>query len=221
MLPTSSVGRKLLMAFTGQVLVLFIIAHVAGNSTIFFSRLNAYAAGLKALPLLLWAFRSFLFAVAMLHIYLGIVLTLEDRTARPQGYAVSKHLRATFAGRNMIWTGAIIVAFLVYHLLHFTVQITNPALSAARNSDALGRPDVFLMVVKSFQQAGIVSLYLLSMIALGLHLLHGVQSSVQTWGLNSDRSLPWVEGTGRLTAVVLFLWYAAIPVVIVMGLLTG
>jgi succinate dehydrogenase / fumarate reductase, cytochrome b subunit len=218
MLPTSSIARKLLMALTGQALVLFVIIHAAGNSTIFFSKLNAYAAGLKALPLLLWAFRAFMFAVAALHIYLGIVLTLEDRNARPQGYAVSKHLRATFAGRNMIWTGTLIGAFLIYHLLHFTVQITNPSIAAARNADTLGRPDVFQMVVKSFQQAGIASLYLLSMIALGLHLLHGIQSSVQTWGLNNDRSLPLVEGTGRIAAAVLFLWYIAIPVVIVVGI---
>lgn len=216
--PKSTVGRKILMAVTGQMMVLFVIAHALGNSTIYFSDLNAYAASLRALPVLLWAIRVFLFALLCLHVYLGIVITLENRKAKPEAYAVADHLSATFAGRNMIWTGAIIGAFLVYHLLHFTIQVIYPQFSALRHLDALGRPDVFMMVVRSFRHIGIVSFYIISVAGLLLHLSHGIQSSFQTWGLNNDRTMPYFTRGGTAAAVVLFLGYAAIPVVIVMGI---
>ena len=218
LLPKSTVGRKLLMAFTGQVLILFIIFHVLGNSTVYFSAINAYAAGLKALPYLVWPFRLILFAVFVLHVAYGIILKLENRAARPQRY-VSGHQRSTVAGRNMVWTGIVIGLFLIYHLMHFTIQVTNPEISAANNVDAMGRSDVFMMVVLSLQDHGIVALYALGVIALGLHLFHGIQSSFQTWGLNSDRSFPVVTRGGMIAAVVVFLGYAAIPVVIVAGIL--
>ena len=219
MLPTSSVARKLLMAFTGQMMVLFVIAHVAGNSTIFFGTLNSYAAHLHDLPLLLWPFRSFMAAMLALHVVYGIILTLENSAARPQKYIKTRHQESTVASRMMIWTGLLIAAFLVYHLLQFTFQVTDPASAALRNPDSLGRPDVTMMVLKTFTVRNIASAYVLAMIALGLHLLHGIQSSIQTWGLNSDRSFPFVTAGGKTAAVILFLAYIAIPVVIVMGLL--
>jgi len=208
-----------MMAATGQLLVLFIILHVLGNSTIYFGWLNAYAAHLHALPPLLWSFRLGMIALFSLHLFFAIVLTLENSAARPQPYLVKKNLESTFAGRNMIWTGAIIGAFLIYHLLHFTFQVTNPAIAAVRNPDSLGRPDVFLMVVKSFHNIGISAVYLIAVIALWLHLSHGIQSSFQTWGLNSDGSFPVVKGGGAAAAIILFIAYVAIPVVIVAGIL--
>jgi succinate dehydrogenase / fumarate reductase cytochrome b subunit len=207
------------MAATGQLLVLFIILHVLGNSTIYFGWLNAYAAHLHALPPLLWSLRLGMIALFSLHLFFAIVLTLENSAARPQPYLVKKNLESTFAGRNMIWTGAVIGVFLIYHLLHFTFQVTNPAIAAVKHPDSLGRPDVFLMVVRSFQNIGISASYLIAVFALWLHLSHGIQSSVQTWGLNSDRSFPVVKGGGAAIAVVLLLAYAAIPIVIVTGLL--
>jgi len=207
------------MAVTGQMMVLFVIIHLLGNTTIYFSNLNAYAAALHALPIPLWLIRLFMAAMLCLHVYLGIVVTLENKKAKPQSYAVTNHLSTTFAGRNMIWTGSVVGAFLVYHLLHFTFQIIDPAVSAIRNTDSLGRPDVLMMVVRSFQDAGIVSLYVTSVAGLLLHLSHGIQSSFQTWGLNNDRTLPMFVKAGTTTAVILFLGYAAIPLVIVMGLL--
>jgi succinate dehydrogenase / fumarate reductase cytochrome b subunit len=215
----STVGRKLLMAATGQMMVLFVIAHVLGNSTIYFSNLNAYAAALRALPFLLWTVRVTMFAMLCLHVYLGIVITLENRAAKPQSYVVNNHLSATFAGRNMIWTGTIIGAFLAYHLLHFTIQVIYPGLAASTHPDALGRPDVFMMVVRGFQHIGIAGLYVFSVAALLLHLTHGIQSSFQTWGLNNDKSFPIVTRGGTAAAVALFLAYAAIPVAVVIGLL--
>ena len=218
-LPTSAVGRKLLMTITGQLMVLFVIIHVLGNSTIYVNWLNIYAAGLHAFPPFLWTIRLMMIASVLLHIYLGIVVTLENRASKPQAYAITNHLSTTFAGRNMIWSGALIFSFLMYHLLQFTFQVINPSIAAIRNLDAAGRPDVLSMVVQSFRHMSIVLVYLLSMTALLLHLTHGIQSSFQTWGLNNDRSLPIIIKAGTITAVVLFLGYVAIPVVIVVGIL--
>ncbi len=218
--PSSTVGRKILMAFTGQMMLLFVVVHLLGNSTVFFHNLNAYAAALHALPVLVWTFRLFMASMLCLHVYLGIVLTLENRKAKPRAYAVTDHLSATFAGRNMIWTGSLLGVFLVYHLLHFTVQVIDPAFSALRNPDSLGRPDVFMMVLRSFRQIGTASFYLVSMAGLLLHLFHGIQSSIQTWGLNNDKTLPLFTRGGIAAATVLFLGYAAIPMVIVLGFLS-
>ena len=219
LLPTSTIGKKIFTTITGQLMVLFVVVHVLGNSTIYVSWLNAYAASLHAFPPFLWAIRLLMIASLLLHIYLGIVVTLENRASKPQSYAITNHLSATFAGRNMIWSGALIFSFLIYHLLQFTFQATNPAIAAVRNLDAVGRPDVLSMVVQSFQHMSIVLVYLVSMTALMLHLTHGIQSSFQTWGLNNDRSLPIIVKAGTLTAVVLFLGYVAIPVVIFLGVL--
>ena len=218
LLPESTVGKKILMAITGQMMLVFVIIHLLGNTTVYFHNLNAYAAALHAMPVLVWMFRLFMASMLCLHVYLGIVLTLENKKAKPLAYAVNTQLSATFAGRNMIWTGSLIGVFLVYHLLHFTIQVIDPSVSALRNPDALGRPDVSMMVLSSFRHIGIVSFYIISVAGLLLHLFHGIQSSFQTWGLNNERSFPIITRGGQIAATILFLGYAAIPVVIVMGI---
>lgn len=219
LLPTSTVGRKIVMAITGQVLIFFVLFHIAGNSTIFFHKLNAYVVGLHGLPPLVWGGRAILVAAFLLHIWYGTVLKLENYSAKPDGYAVSNFRSATFAGRYQIWSGAIIAGFLIYHLLQFTLRVTNPSLSADTHQDPLGRPDVFMMVVGSFQQISISGIYLAALVALGLHLMHGIQSSFQTWGLANDRTLPLIEKAGIAASIVLFCWYFAIPLAILLGMI--
>lgn len=219
LLPTSTVGKKIMMAITGQVLVLFIIFHIAGNSTIFFHALNAYVVALYQLPLFVWGGRLALLLSFVFHIWYGIVLKFENHGSKPQPYAVTHYLHATFAGRNQIWTGVIVAVFLIYHILQFTFQVTDPAIAAETHLDALGRPDIFMMVVNSFRQIGISGIYIISLAALGLHLLHGIQSSFQTWGLANDNTLPIIEKSGKAASVLLFIWYAAIPILVVAGLL--
>jgi len=219
LLPTSTVGRKIFMTVTGQMMLLFVIVHVLGNSTIYFNKLNAYAAGLHALPLVVWIFRFFMAVLFGIHVFYGIVLTLENWKAKPLSYAKTVYLKATFSGRYMIWTGSIIAAFLVYHLLHFTAQILYPQLSAIRNPDALGRPDVFFMVTRSFQLLSVSLGYVIAMGALLLHLTHGIQSSFQTWGLENERSFSMITRGGTIAATILFIGYVAIPIVILTGIL--
>ncbi len=218
-LPSSSVGKKIVMAITGQILVIFIVFHIAGNSSIFFHKLNAYVVALYTLPVFVWGGRIVLILAFVFHIWYGTVLKLDNYSAKPTPYAVVHYNRATFYGRYQIWTGVIIAAFLIYHLLQFTFQVTNPGIAADTHMDSLGRPDIFSMVVQSFRNIGISGIYVISLVALGLHLLHGVQSSFQTWGLNNERTLPVIEKTGAIASVILFLWYVAIPGVILIGLL--
>jgi len=219
LLPASTVGRKIVMAITGQVLVAFILFHIVGNSTFFFHKLNAYVVALHRLPIMVWTGRLILAAAFALHVIYGVVLKLENAGARSRSYAITAYNHSTFAGRNQIWTGIFIGAFLIYHLLHFTFQVLDTVFAADLHPDLLGRPDVFHMVLQSFQQTNTAIAYLIGVAFLALHLLHGVQSSLQTLGLNNERTLPVIEKTGAVASLLLFFWYAAIPAVIVLGFL--
>src|SRR3972149_7116547 len=115
---TNTVGRKVLMAVTGLFMLFFVIVHLLGNSTIFVgpSALNTYAEKLHSLGPLVWAFRAFMLAMLGLHVLFGVLLTLENWAANPGKYAVNRKLKANFSSETMIWTGALLFAFLVYHL---------------------------------------------------------------------------------------------------------
>jgi succinate dehydrogenase / fumarate reductase cytochrome b subunit len=217
----SSVGKKILMAITGLMLLCFILIHLAGNSTIFMGLINAYGEHLHALPFLVWAFRLMMLTVFLIHIFFGIQLALENNTAKPQAYTVKKYLRASFSSRTMIWTGALIAGFLIYHILHFTLHVINPEIAAGvgSNMDKLGRPDMFKMIVLSFRQPPVATAYVVAMVVLAFHLAHGVQSFFQTLGLNNEKSLPFFEKAGMLVSIIISIGYISIPVAIVIGIL--
>ncbi len=211
----STVGRKILMAVTGLLLVGFITMHLLGNLSVFAGPdgINAYAEHLHSLGPLVWVFRLIMLVLFVVHITLGIQLSLENRTATPTNYAIKNRLKTTFSSESMLYTGLILLAFLIYHLLHFTVQITNPELSANHLPlDAAMRPDVFTMVVLSFQKVFISLVYIVGMIALFLHLTHGLSSFVQTFGWNNGPSQEKVTLGSKLVAVGFLLAYVAIPV---------
>jgi len=214
----TSVGRKLAMAFTGKLLLLFLLGHAIGNATFWVGAINSYAAHLHALPSLVWVFRLGLFALLSLHIWQGIALTLENRAAGGGGYAVTAYRSATIASRTMIWSGLAIAGFLIYHLLHLTVQVLHPAAAAATHADALGRPDVHGMLVAGLHDFVTAAVYGVGMIALGLHLFHGIASSVQTFGLNGPRSFRWLERAGVALALFVAAAFIAIPASILAGL---
>nr|WP_318835931.1 succinate dehydrogenase cytochrome b subunit [Desulfuromonas versatilis] len=215
----SSVGRKILMAVTGLVLLGFVIVHLLGNTSVFVGPdgINAYAEKLHSLGPVVYIFRLVMLAAFAIHIIYGIQLTLENRAASPAKYAIQKRQRATFASSTMIVSGLVLLAFVIYHLLHFTVQVTDPAISAKANLDALGRPDVYLMVVKGFQKIFVSLIYVVSMVFLFLHLSHGAQSFVQTFGLTNANTLPAVNVGGKALSAILLLGYIAIPLLIVIG----
>lgn len=213
----------MVMAATGMILIMFVFVHLLGNSSVYAgpNGINEYAVKLHGLGPFVWAFRLFMLAVFALHLFFGIQVSLENRAAKPQGYAVTNYLKANLASKTMIYTGLLLLGFIIYHLLHFTLHITNPDISSSVNVDAAGRPDVFRMVLFSFQNMLISLVYLAAMITLFFHLSHGIQSLFQTLGLNDDRTLPAIGKIGKGAAVVLFLGYTSIPLVILLGLLKG
>src|ERR1039457_3428484 len=113
---TNSVGRKILVAISGQLMVLFVIAHLLGNSSIFIpGGINAYAEHIHAFPPLVWGVRIIMLTAALIHICYGVQITLENRAAKPIRYAVNTQLKASFSSKNMIWSGVLIGLFIIFH----------------------------------------------------------------------------------------------------------
>jgi succinate dehydrogenase / fumarate reductase cytochrome b subunit len=217
----SMVGRKLVMAITGFSMVIFVVTHLLGNTTIYSGPdgINAYAEALHRFPHIFWVFRLILAAMFLLHIFYGTKLTIENRTAKQQGYARRSERAATFAGKYMIWTGLLIGVFVVFHLLHFKFEVINPEIGASRHLDPLGRPDVYHMVVLGLSGAFVACGYIAAVAALGLHLSHSIQSAFQTAGLTSERTLPVMVRAGVIAAVAVFLGFASFPVLVLAGVL--
>jgi len=204
------------MGVTGLFMVLFVVVHLLGNSSIFAGPdgINAYAEKLHGLGPFVWAFRIFLGAMFVLHIVFGVLLTLENWGANPDKYAVKKMLKATFASETMIWTGVLLLSFIVYHLLQFTLRVTP---DVVLGNDAKGRFDVFTMVRGSLRILPIALIYVAAMVTLFLHLSHGIQSIFQSIGLNNDKTLPQYGALGKALSVIFLLGYSAIPVFILAG----
>lgn len=216
---TSSIGRKILMSITGLSMVLFVVIHLIGNTTIFGwipGGINAYAHHLHAFPPLVWAFRAVMLVIVGVHILFAIQLTIENRGGRPQQYAVKSTQKATFASENMIWTGLLLLVFIVYHMLHFTAKAV-PGMEVVMNAE--GAVDVFAMVVSAFKNVFVTLIYAAAMVTLFLHLSHGNQSMFQTLGLSNDRTLPTIVKAGTLVALVLFIGYVTVPLTIFLNIL--
>ncbi|MEZ4272175.1 MAG: succinate dehydrogenase cytochrome b subunit [Myxococcota bacterium] len=176
----SSIGAKIIMALTGALLAGFVFAHMAGNLLLFAGpeALNSYAKRLKDLGPLLWIARGGLLLVFVVHIASAVRLGFLDRTARPQRYQHNATIQTTLAARTMILSGLLLLAFVVFHLLHFTLGVTHPEHFA--QVDSLGNHDVYNMVVRGFQQPLVSASYIVAMVLLGMHLSHGVSSMFQS-----------------------------------------
>ncbi len=215
----SSISAKLLMALTGTGLLIFVAAHMLGNLQIYLGqdKLNAYAKFLKGMPLLLWSARAGLIATFGLHLGLAVYLRRQNRRARPQGYVVDDPVETSLASRTMLTSGLVIFAFLVYHLLHFTLGVTNPATHSL--TDAAGRHDVYSMVVLSFRNIYVSGAYIIAMLFLGLHLSHATSSIFQTFGLTGNASRGWYQKLGWAVAAILMIGNISIPVAVLTGML--
>jgi succinate dehydrogenase / fumarate reductase cytochrome b subunit len=216
---SDSIGRKVVMAITGLLMVLFVIGHLLGNLTIFAgpNGINSYAFHLHELAPVVWGTRIVMGAAVLLHLFLSIQITLENSAAKPDRYAVQNSLRATFASKNMIWTGAIIGVFIVYHLLHFTFRVTP---NLALGLDYMNRFDVYTMVVKALAGAFTGLVYLVAMVSLFFHLSHGIQSVFQTLGLSNGFLLPRWGLVGKVLSVIFLVGFGSIPAVILVGILS-
>ena len=232
----SSIGRKIIMAVTGLILIGFVVGHLVGNLQVFQDpdHLNGYAQFLHQLGPLLWIARIVIIVSVVLHIWAATVLTLENKKARGTEYGFKHTIQATLASRAMRWTGYIVLAFLLYHLPHFTWG----AAQTATYKENLARYtmhedyrvagfvvvragttvlDVHSMVILGFQEKVVALFYIIAVGLLSVHLLHGFDSLFQTLGL---RSAKW-SGALRKIAVVFCLAYflgnLAIPGAVLAG----
>lgn len=215
---TSSVVLKAVVAVTGLLLIGFVMGHLAGNLTIFAGQhaLNAYAKKLQSLGPLLWVVRLGLLSVFLVHIGATILLVRRNREARPIGYSVKKTLKTTPAAKTMILSGLVVIAFVFYHLLHFTFRVTHPSVSHLK--DPQGYHDVFSMVVLSFRDWPISLSYAFAMLLLGFHLSHGIASIFQTLGFAKKQCWPKIQCAGRGLAILITLGYMSIPLSVLFGL---
>jgi succinate dehydrogenase / fumarate reductase, cytochrome b subunit len=235
----STIGRKLIMAVTGVVLIFFVVGHLVGNLQVFEDpdRINGYAHFLQSLGPALWAARIVLLVCVTLHIWAATVLTLESRRARgDQPYEVKTWIQATVASRYMRWTGYVVLAFILYHLAQFTVGVAQPAsfkenithYTMRGDYHVLGVTvvragtevlDVRRMVILGFDNSVVAAFYILAVGLLSLHLLHGADSLFQTLGWRNHR---WERGLRAVVTIfcaAYFLGNLAIPGAVMIGAL--
>jgi succinate dehydrogenase / fumarate reductase cytochrome b subunit len=215
----SSVGKKMIVAITGIVLILFVIGHLLGNLQIFLGPdwVNGYAEHLRDLGPILWAIRAFLLATVVIHISVTIRLAIANRMARPISYEEKEHVKASFASRYMVVSGLIVLVFIIYHLAHFTLRVTDPRFALLK-PDPLNHYDVYSMMVYGFQNIYVSTFYVLGLFLLTLHLTHGASSFFQSLGLNNQTLAPRLEMAGRIFAWLIFIGYTSIPVAVLLGL---
>jgi succinate dehydrogenase / fumarate reductase cytochrome b subunit len=211
-----SIGKKLVVAVSGVVLLGFVTGHMVGNLQVFIGQeaLNRYAAFLQGLGELLWVIRGFMALMLILHVWFAVQLKLENWAARPKRYEHNDTVQATLSSRTMIWTGLLIASFATYHLLHFTFVSTDPRLAELRHSH-----DIYSMVILGFQQPLISIFYIIMMFALVYHLSHAVRSMFQTLGLNNEHYDGGLRFIALAWATILFVGYTAIPAAVLLDIL--
>jgi succinate dehydrogenase cytochrome b subunit len=206
----SSIGKKVVMAVTGAALFGFVIAHMLGNLQVYQgpAALNAYAAGLRHLGALLWLARGILLVAALLHVWSAYSLTQMNRAARPEGYREKEYRESTYASRTMRWSGVFLLLFIVYHVLHMTFGTVHPDFIPG---------DVYHNFVVGFRQTLVSVVYIVAMLALGLHLYHGVWSFLQTLGLSHPRYNHLRHAFATLVTVLVVVGNISMPVAVMMG----
>ena len=208
----TTLGAKYVMALTGFGLVVFVLAHMAGNLLLFAGpdALNSYAEGLKSHPTFLWSARAGLLFIFLLHLFLAFRLWEMNRAAWPTRYVYEDTLKATWASRHMMLTGLVLLAFIVYHLAHFTFGVVDPSHFDHR--------DVYKNVVAGFSNPWITLSYLVAQVFLCLHLWHGGSSWFQSLGLNHPQYNPVIRNVGPVVAVVVLTGNCAMPLAVLSGL---
>ena len=215
----STLGKKYIMAITGFLLFGFVIVHMLGNLQIFVgaNAINEYAEMLKSKAALLWGARLGLLTITILHIVTAIQLVLRNRAARSVKYGTNTApVAASLSSRTAAISGTIILAFIIFHLLHYTIGGINPELLQLR--DAQGRHDVFGMMVQGFSNPLIAGIYLLAMALLCMHLSHGVSSMFQSLGVKSGAYDWLIDRVAKVSAGVIFLGNCAIVIAVLAGL---
>ena len=210
----SSLGLKIVMALTGIVLFGFVIGHMIGNLQVYLGPevFNHYAELLRELGhgMALWIARAGLLVAVGLHIWSAWRLTLMNNSARAVGYRETERRESTYASRTMRWSGVILLLFIVYHLLHFTIGV-----HAVHPQFVPG--DAYHNFVTGFQNPLVSGFYVLAMLALGLHLYHGAWSFMQTLGLSHPRYNHLRYAFAALITLVILAGNISFPVAVLTG----
>jgi succinate dehydrogenase / fumarate reductase cytochrome b subunit len=207
----SSVGKKVIMAVTGLIWVAYLITHVLANLLVFQgpSKINAYSAFLHGTGGALWAARLVLIAALVLHVVAAVQLATSRYEARPVGYVAGREPQvSTWASRTIRWGGALILFFLIYHILHFTIGTAHPAFVD-------GNP--YHNVVMGFRNLFVVLWYLIAMVAVGLHLYHGLWSSGRSLGISPPSPYPLRRTIALALALLVWLGFSVIPIAVYAG----
>ena len=199
------------MAVSGMILFLFVLGHLVGNLQIYEGpeKLNNYAHFLRSMPALLWGVRITLIVMVLLHIWSSIQLALLKFDARPTGYIKKKATQSSYASRTMYWSGPIILAFVIYHLLDFTFGTVNPHFQEG---------DVYANVIASFQLVPVSAFYIVAMLLLCMHLYHGLWSMFQSLGFSHPRYTPVLKRSAAVMAILIAAGNISIPVSVLAGL---
>jgi succinate dehydrogenase / fumarate reductase cytochrome b subunit len=207
----STIGKKIVMAVTGLIMVGFLIGHVSGNLLVFRGPdpLNHYSAFLKGLGGLLWLARAILLASVTLHIAAAVQLAELSRAARPVDYQRRDPQVSTLAARTIRWSGALILLFVALHLLHFTTGTIQPV--------QFSTYDVYANVVGGFHIWWVSAFYIVSMVALGLHIYHGAWGSFRTLGASRPKPNPLHRSVATVVALFVWLGFTMIPVAVLLG----
>ena len=214
------IGKKIVMAVTGLVLIGFVIGHVVGNLKIFSgpNEINAYSRFLREVGQpelgygqLLWIVRIVLLVCVALHITAAVQLTRMNWAARPIGYTVKRNIETSFAARMMRWGGLLLVVFIIFHLLHLTGGVVG--FSAGQFKHLA----VYQNVVAAFAIWPVAVFYIVAMCALCLHLSHGIWSMLQTLGWSTARNEAKLKLLSRIIAIVVFLGFTSVPVAVMAG----
>ncbi|MEZ4710824.1 MAG: succinate dehydrogenase cytochrome b subunit [Caldilineaceae bacterium] len=221
-LPRTSIGKKVIMAVTGLIWVGFVTFHMYGNLKILEGAeyFNAYAEGLRSLgaPIfghghLLFVARLVLIFALLSHIWAAVTLSMQARGARPKNYALKKSVQATFAALYIRWGGIALFFFVLFHLAHLTWGIPG-----IHNDFIQG--DAYHNMVTGFSGGPAIVFYYVALIALSLHLYHGVWSMFQTLGLNNKEYSSMIRLLALALAIVAPLGFAVPPLAVVLGIVT-
>jgi len=215
------IGKKALMAITGLILFGYVVAHLLGNLQIFSAnrdQINHYAAFLHspANASFLWTARAVLLAAVILHIVASVQLWKLQRDARPIKYVKKADVPASYAARTMMWSGPIVAAFVIFHVLHLTAGAVLPLREVGLN-----QPDVRANVINGFLNPAVSAFYVIAMILLCMHLYHGLWSMFQSMGFSHPRYTPRLKKGAAVVAILIAIGNCSIPIAVMLGLLTN
>jgi len=215
------IGKKAIMAVTGVLLFGYVIAHLLGNLQIFSSnrdQINRYAAFLHdpSNAPLLWTARLALLAAVILHMVASVQLWKLNRGARPVHYAKKADVPTSYAARTMMWSGPIVGAFVIFHVLHLTVGAVLPLREVGLN-----QPDVRHNVIDGFSYPLVSAFYAVAMVLLCLHLYHGLWSMFQSLGFSHPRYTPLLKRGAAAVAILIAIGNCSIPIAVLLRLLSN